>query len=323
MDFQELDKIEKYLSKQLTEEEEKSFEKDISTFQNMDEEVKAVAYIIYSIHKIGIKNDNKRLDGLRSSLKQDYKKYWTSIAALFIITLSIAAITSVPIYKYVAKPIIEKIMSPKISVPKQNTVQQPVTPTIIPDSVIADSVIADSVIADSVIADMNITTECPQMVPTARDTSNTEVKQELTVQHKDTIAVPVITKCILPNRILSYSHLTNYSFSPVSVQRNGRLVICTFTMTNTEESADIQMHSARAVDKNGKNYPAKVCLLNGSTKRIKEHWKKNIPYTVSISINEVQEDVDAFEQISFSFQSDGDYLKQKSQSIIVKVGEIK
>ena len=91
----------------------------------------------------------------------------------------------------------------------------------------------------------------------------------------------------------------------------------------SKEDAKIQMHSARAKDGNGKSYLAKNCLLNGQSKRIIEKWKKHEEHLVEITIENVPHEMSEFESISFSFQSEGDSLKQKSQSIILKVGEIK
>ena len=166
--------------------------------------------------------------------------------------------------------------------------------------------------------------------PTPKQASDVVPSDTISVLKVDSLevdtVVPVVTQRNIPQEtpeLVSYSLLKNYQFGDVTARREGKNVVCSFTMKNEVEDAEIQMHSARAKDGNGKNYLAKYCLLNGRNKRIVEKWKKDEEHLIEVTIVDVPEEVVEFEGISFSFQSEGDSLKQKSQSIILKVGEIK
>lgn len=324
MDAKELERIENYLSGKLTVEENEAFEKDLRNSKDLAEKTKKTAYIIHAIHIVGLKRDNERIRKVRASISNDYKRYTISIAAMIAVIFTFAAVVSVPVYQHVVKPIIEKVF-PSHPAPKKNL---EVVPT---DSIVAlpmDTLVLDTI---SPVID-----EQPHPVtPKVKKEVKAEPKTELII--KDTI-VPVKIDTVVPqvvksipiveapkpaNRIVSYSLLENYQFGEVTARREGKNVICSFAMWNDVEDTQIQMHSARAKDNQGKNYPAKNCLLNGKSKRIVENWIKDEKHLIEVTIVNVPEEVSEFESISFSFQSEGDSLKQKSQSIILKVGEIK
>lgn len=324
MDAKELERIENYLSGKLTVEENEAFEKNLRSSKDLAEKTKKTAYIIHAIHIVGLKRDNERILKVRASVSNDYKRYTISIAAMIAVIFTFAAVVSVPVYQHVVKPVIEKIF-PSHSAPKKNL---DIVPT---DSIVASPM--DTLVIDTIT---NVIAEQPHPVAPA-------VKKEMKVEPEvkpavaDTI-VPVKADTVIPkivkpiptaeapkpaNRIVSYSLLKNYQFGEVTARREGKNVVCSFTMWNDVEGTQIQMHSARAKDNQGKNYPAKNCLLNGKSKRIVENWIKDEKHLIEVTIVDVPEEISEFESISFSFQSEGDSLRQKSQSIILKVGEIK
>lgn len=324
MDAKELERIENYLSGKLTVEENEAFEKELRSSKDLAEKTQKTAYIIHAIHIVGLKRDNERIQKVRASVSSDYKRYTISIAAMITVIFTFAAVVSVPVYQHVVKPIIEKVF-PSHPAPKKNL-----------DIVPTDSIVAlpmDTLVLDTISP---VIDEQPQPVaPVVKKEVKVEPKVEPAI--KDTI-VPVKVDTVVPqvvkstpivevpkpaNRIVSYSLLENYQFGDVTARREGKNVICSFTMWNNVEDTQIQMHSARAKDNQGKNYPAKNCLLNGKSKRIVENWIKDEKHLIEVTIVDVPEEVSEFESISFSFQSEGDSLKQKSQSIILKVGEIK
>jgi len=324
MDAKELERIENYLSGKLTVEENEAFEKELRSSKDLAEKTQKTAYIIHAIHIVGLKRDNERIQKVRASVSSDYKRYTISIAAMITVIFTFAAVVSVPVYQHVVKPIIEKVF-PSHPAPKKNL-----------DIVPTDSIVAlpmDTLVLDTISP---VIDEQPQPVaPVVKKEVKVEPKVEPAI--KDTI-VPVKVDTVVPqvvkstpivevpkpaNRIVSYSLLENYQFGDVTARREGKNVICSFTMWNNVEDTQIQMHSARAKDNQGKNYPAKNCLLNGKSKRIVENWIKEEKHLIEVTIVDVPEEVSEFESISFSFQSEGDSLKQKSQSIILKVGEIK
>lgn len=324
MDAKELERIENYLSGKLTVEENEAFEKELRNSKDLAEKTQKTAYIIHAIHIVGLKRDNERIHKVRASVSNDYKRYTISIAAMIAVIFSFAAVVSVPVYQHIVKPIIEKVF-PSHPTPKKNL---EIVPT---DSIVALSM--DTLVLDTI---SSVIDKQPQPITPA---VKREVKDEPQIEPiiKDTI-IPVKVDTVVPqvvkstpiveapksaNRIVSYSLLENYQFGEVTARREGKNVICSFTMWNDVEDTQIQMHSARAKDNQGKNYPAKNCLLNGKSKRIVENWKKDEKHLIEITIVDVIQEIVDFESISFSFQSEGERLKQKSQSIILKVGEIK
>lgn len=324
MDAKELERIENYLSGKLTVEENEAFEKDLRNSKDLSEKTQKTAYIIHAIHIVGLKRDNERILKVRASVSNDYKRYTISIAAMIAVIFTFAAVVSVPVYQHVVKPFIEKVF-PAHPAPKKNL---EVVPT---DSIVTPPM--DTLLLDTISP---VIDEQPHPVTPA---VKKEVKVELKVKPiiKDTIVsvkidtavpqvpkpAPIVETSKPANRIVSYSLLENYQFGEVTARREGKNVVCSFTMWNDVEDTQIQMHSARAKDNQGKNYPAKNCLLNGKSKRIVENWIKDEKHLIEVTIVDVPKEISVFESISFSFQSEGDSLKQKSQSIILKVGEIK
>ena len=245
-----------------------------------------------------------------------------SVAAMLAVVLVFATVVSVPVYQHVVKPIIKKVFH-SAPAPKQ-------TPNVVPlDTIplpIVDTLAVDTMNVSVVQPSKN---EKPQVKVKETPKVEKKVEQKVVEEKLDTVTpvkidtiIPVVTQKVLPpeppkpaNRIVSYSLLENYEFGSVSARREGNKVVCSFTMRNVKEDAKIQMHSARAKDGNGKSYLAKNCLLNGQNKRIIEKWKKNEEHLVEITIENVPNEMLEFESISFSFQSEGDSLKQKSQRI--------
>ena len=329
METKDLDRIEKYLSGKMTPEENKQFEKELRESKDLADQTKKVAYIIHSVNVVGLKRDNERIKRIYASVSGDYKRFVASVAAMLAVVLVFATIVSVPVYQHVVKPIIKKVFHSDPA-PKQKSEVVPLDTISLP---IIDTLGVDTMDASIVQLPKN---EAPQIKVTETPKVEKKVEQKVVEEKLDTVVpvkvdtvVPVVQKVLPPeppkpaNRIVSYSLLENYEFGSVSARREGNKVVCSFTMRNVKENAKIQMHSARAKDGNGKSFLAKNCLLNGQNKRIIEKWKKNEEHLVEITIENVPNEMLEFESISFSFQSEGDSLKQKSQSIILKVGEIK
>ncbi len=328
MEAKRLERIENFLSGKLSEEENTLFEKELRESKELAEQTKVVAYIIHSVNKVGLKRDNERIRKIYASVSSDYKRYVISVAAMLAVMLVFATVVSVPVYKHVVKPIIEKVFHSS-PVPKQTPVENSIDTLSV--------LLIDSLDVDTIKAVIAPKSEPIPSIAESIKTKKIEVEEEKLEEKKDTIipikvdtVAPVVVQKVIPqeppkpiNRIVSYSQLKNYQFGNVMARREGKNVICSFTMRNDVENSKIQMHSARAKDGNGKNYLAKYCLLNGQNKRIIEKWEKGEEHLIKVTIVDVPAEVAEFESISFSFQSEGDSLKQKSQSIILKVGEIK
>ena len=329
METKDLDRIEKYLSGKMTSEENKRFEKELGVSKDLANQTKKIAYIIYSINVVGLKRDNERIKRMHASVSGDYKRFMVSIAAMLAVVLVFATVVSVPVYQYVVKPIIKKVFHSAPS-PKHKL---DVVPLDTISLSIVDTLNIDTMSVPSTQPQKNeepkIKLKATPKEETKEEPKVIEEKLETIVPTKVDTIIPVVVQKVLPsdppkpaNRIVSYSLLENYEFGIVSARRKGSNVVCSFTMRNVKENAKIQMHSARAKDGDGKSYLAKNCLLNGQNKRIIEKWKKDEEHLVEITIENVPTEMTEFESISFSFQSEGDGLTQKSQSIVLKVGEI-
>lgn len=329
METNKFEQIEKYLSGNLNPKEEEEFAKELKNSNELAEQTKTIAYIIHSINDIGLKKDNERIEKVYNSISNDKKKYAISIAAMFAVVLTFAAVVSVPVYQNIIKPVIEKVLSPKpVSVKEPNV--------MIIDSLLnyQDSIVGDSTNYDvKEVIEKKETREIKKIVKEVKPENKVDetlpepalpiVKDTIIVEKKVQTQDKEIKEVSKPvNRIVSYSNLKNYHFGEVIARREGKNIICSFIMKNEVEDAEIQMHSARAKDINGENYLAKNCLLNGKNKRIIEKWKKDEEHMIEIKIVNVSSEVSEFESISFSFQSQGDSLKQNSLSIILKVGKI-
>ena len=310
------DKIEAYLLGQLTPEQDAAFEQELNQSEELRQETQRLAYVITSIYKVGLAADNKLLADLRASIPGDKKRFVMTAAASVVVALAACAAVTVPVYKHVVKPIIEKYTAPrKAPAP---------APTTIPTDTIAfpvDTLQVDTIEQEVPVAPpVHIAPVKPTPEPVVEPDTLPEVSPEPVEEEAPAPAEP---ETPLPaNRIVSTSQLENYTFSEVTVSRVKDNVVCSFTMVNEVENAEIEMHSARARDNNGKDYHAKSCLLNGKDKRIKEQWQQGEVHDITITIKDVPTDITGFKQISFSFQSAGDSLKQKSKSIILTIGEI-
>lgn len=324
MDTKELERIEGYLSQTLSEEDNTLFEKELKKSDELADKTRMVAYILHSIRLVGIKNDNERIKKMYALSAGDGKRYIVSVAAMLAVILTFAAVVSVPVYRHVIKPVIEKVFTSAPSPRKQaDTVLM--TDTIAPLAV-------DSLEADTIIVDEQPDVVTPVVIKKKEEPvkPKPEIKDTVIEVKPDTVARKVVVQAppvqpaapVPANRIVTYNQLQNYQFGDVVAKREGKNVVCSFTMRNEVEDAEIQMHSARAKDGYDKNYLAKYCLLNGKSKRIVEKWKKGEEHIVTVTIVDIPLEVSEFKSISFSFQSAGDSLKQKSQSIILKVGEI-
>lgn len=86
----DIEKIERYLNRQMEPSEEESFESQMKKWPSLEEDVRTMAYIIHSIKDVAIEKENERIDKIKLSTHSDRKRYIATIAALF---LAIAMVT--------------------------------------------------------------------------------------------------------------------------------------------------------------------------------------------------------------------------------------
>lgn len=106
--------IERYLTRQMTDEERAAFEQEMREQPQLAEDVKIVAWTIEAIRERGQQEDAERITRMREDMGNDSKRYATTVAAVIGGVLIVAAATIVsvpPLYRNVIKPIIESVFS--------------------------------------------------------------------------------------------------------------------------------------------------------------------------------------------------------------------
>ena len=89
MDESKYDKIERYLLEEMPSKEEHEFEKELNESEDLRDDTKFMAYVINSVQKAGLEEDNRRLTAMRASMVGDNKRYWMSTAAMIAVALFI------------------------------------------------------------------------------------------------------------------------------------------------------------------------------------------------------------------------------------------
>lgn len=137
--------IDRYLSGEMTDDERMAFEQQMADSPELLHDVRTVAYLIHSIKSVGLEEDNRRIAAIRRSQATDRKRWYTSIAAMLAVLFAVAAVVSVPVYKAVIKPMIEKQEAPPQSPAKPH---QPVKSKVVVDE--ADTITTDSIMTDTI-----------------------------------------------------------------------------------------------------------------------------------------------------------------------------
>lgn len=106
------EQIERYLTRQMTDEEREAFEQEMKEQPQLAEDVKIVAWTIEAIRERGRQEDEEIIQRLREDIGGDSKRYYATVAAVIGGVLIVAAMTAVsipPLYQYFIKPIIESV----------------------------------------------------------------------------------------------------------------------------------------------------------------------------------------------------------------------
>lgn len=106
------EQIERYLTRQMTDEERAAFEQEMREHPQLAEDVKIVAWTIEAIRERGKQEDEEAIKRMRKEMGSDNKRYYATVAAVIGGVLIVAAMTAVsipPLYQHVIKPIIESV----------------------------------------------------------------------------------------------------------------------------------------------------------------------------------------------------------------------
>lgn len=102
------DDIEKYLCHELNADEQSAFEHEMSKDPELQEDVRIVSYTIQSVVLVGHERDLQRIREIKNNLGGDLKRCIASVAVFVVAVVALAAV-SVPVYRHIVLPMIEKI----------------------------------------------------------------------------------------------------------------------------------------------------------------------------------------------------------------------
>lgn len=323
----DIEQIEAYLRGTMSQEESKAFESQMASDPELKQEVETMAMDIVAIRQVWVARDQMKIARLRHDMAGASKRMWTAAATIGGVALLAAAMVFTPVYEFVVKPIVEAKKEEKKAKPVQTA---PAVKPLIQEE--EDTIPGDTIDEEEIVdAEPSVVTKPAQPAPLVKEPEpeltpepQREIQEEKKVDEPAQVKVQQKTVTYIPtvNKVVSKAQLMDYEISKITAKRVGNKVVCNFTMFNKNEDAEVQMHSARAKDGNGKDYAAKYCTLNGKDKRIIEKWKQNEPHSMEIVIDDVDPSVTYFTQVSFSFQSKGKERNQKSQKIVIEVGDI-
>lgn len=241
-----IDKIDKYLAGEMTAEERASFEKEMEHDAKLREDVRIIAFIIHGIKKVGLEEENKRLQRLIASSASDKQRYIATIAAIFITGFIIAATISVPIYNHVVKPLIEKVSKNENS-ENNNSISQSIDSLIIENEEIDTTLTEEKMIKrenhDKVIIEK-------------KDTNNTNSQYDDPIQTKEELHINSISK--------TDENGTNYKLFNAYYEKDKLILFV--QIVNNNNDRDLVFENPTILDDKGNQYIAINMKLNGQNK---------------------------------------------------------
>ena len=304
----DIEKIERYLNGQMEPSEEESFESQMKKWPSLEEDVRTMAYIIHSIKDVAIEKENERIDKIKLSTHSDRKRYIATIAALFLAIAMVTGTIATGLYF---------LLKDKEEGTKQTTQSEFKAPVKIEGNPIQlpkaqqEEKKEGKKNEETNKERKEYKTSTPK--PTSEEpatkgvASNQEQVEETEIPEREDNQPAPIQKQLKPIELPE-----NYKMNDIHIRKVGDDMICSFTMTNTKETAKVRIHSPRAIDIYGKNFSIPYCRINKTSKP--EIWEKGKAYYIEIRIYCLNEK-NTFKQISFSFQSEGKYVKTKSMTI--------
>lgn len=290
--------IERYLTRQMADEEREAFEQAMSEQPQLAEDVKIVAWTIEAIRERGKQEDAKRLERMREQMGSDSKRYTATVAAVIGGVLVVAAMTAVsipPLYNKVIKPAIESVFGSSDkemhSVPQQ-------APATAPADSLSNSADTDSVDADSQMnEDDDVMPNEPQQAdePTAKEEKpeQHDVKEEPTKEEETKPAVaeekrePEPKTNILDKQInitgQNWMDENGTKYNPYSLICHKGELILHVAIVNNNEDRDIEITDVKLVDESGNMHNSTRIIINGKTN--KYHLRRTEKTELEIHFN--------------------------------------
>lgn len=306
----DIEKIERYLNRQMEPSEEESFESQMKKWPSLEDDVRTMAYIIHSIKDVAIEKENERIDRIKLSTHTDRKRYIATIAALFLAIAMVTGTIATGLY-FLLKD--EKDETTQIAQSEYNApVKIEGNPIKLPKAQNKEKSTKEKEETNKEHKENKTSTPAATSdEPVIKgDVSTQEQEEKSEIQEREDNQPAPIQKQLKPSQLPE-----NYEMNDIRIQKVGDEMICSFTMTNTKENAKVRIHSPRAIDIYGKNYSIPYCRINKTNKF--ETWEKGKTYKIVISIYCLNEK-STFKQIRFSFQSEGKYVKTNSMPIILE-----
>lgn len=298
-----IDEIDKYLAGEMTAEERASFEKEMEHDTKLREDVRIIAFIIHGIKKVGLEEENKRLQRLIASSASDKQRYIATIAAIFITGFIIAATISVPIYNHVVKPLIEKV-SKNDNVEDNNPIQQKMDSLFYQDE--ADSL--KTTLDNSDNNPSNSMNNNDDEDITANQQSNTIQEEENEQQETDNEIEETQDQVSQIGNSLAIDigeNGTKYVIEQAKII-NKELIV-TILISNNEDDAIVFLTNASSVDSYGNtvtgNTPERFILSKGTSIKKQIHFyniSKRPDFLQILKMNEVGGKVLKFRNIPIS-----------------------
>lgn len=192
------EQIERYLTRQMADEERAAFEQEMQEQPQLAEDVKIVAWTIEAIRERGRQKDAETIRRMREGMGSDSKRYTATVAAVIGGVLVVAAMTVVsipPLYQHVIKPIIESVFTSQ----EKNTPsapQQPSSSKQSNDSLAANSTTDSVEVADETEEEQTLAEE-PQIQeeePAKEEKVKEEPKKEEAAVEKEKVKPKEETK---------------------------------------------------------------------------------------------------------------------------------
>lgn len=279
------EEIERYLTRQMTDEEREAFEQEMQEQPQLREDVKIVAWTIEAIRERGRQEDAEHIRRMREQMGSDSKRYSATAAAVIGGVLIVAAMTAVtipPLYNKVIKPAIESVFggeSTKHASPKQSSSAASI------DSLISGTDADSTDVNPQVMEEDEAKADEPQQAdkPKAeekpelqKEKENNDVKDEPTKpdvaedkaesenkEEKETKEVKTTNKASNLD-IRQMVENTEYHLTKIDYDNKGNLVAY-LTLLNNKESLDFDLSQMPTVNIDGYVRPAYRVTADGAT----------------------------------------------------------
>ncbi len=305
--------IERYLTKQMTDEERAAFEQEMREQPQLAEDVKIVAWTIEAIREHGQQEDVERIRRMREDMGSDRKRYAATVAAVIggvLIVVAMTAVSVPPLYNKVLKPIIESVFT---SEKKADTSVSPQSANHPATDSLASTVMTDSVNV-STQEEGQVVAEEPQRQeaepvqeekPKEESAKEENAKVEPVKARDETINEPKEKtkedeqKTVIKNTNVDRTEIvdnTEYHLTKINYDNKGNLVAY-LTLLNNRENIEYDFSDMPLVNIDGDQRKAFRVTVNGESKQTFT-LRRRQPVNLVIYFNGVKKNADKITLLS-------------------------